>query len=78
LLRKLGNTSGAIPFYAIFPAGRPNEPILFDGPITQSQIIKALEKAGSSKSTADFSVDNGSSESSSFVNVKRDEAETSP
>ncbi len=48
LLRKLGNTSGAIPFYAIFPAGRPNEPILMDGIITESKIIEALKKAGPS------------------------------
>jgi suppressor for copper-sensitivity B len=31
LLRKLGNTSASIPFYAVFPAGRPLEPILLDG-----------------------------------------------
>jgi suppressor for copper-sensitivity B len=31
LLRKLGNTSASIPFYAVFPKGRPLEPILLDG-----------------------------------------------
>jgi thiol:disulfide interchange protein DsbD len=31
LLRKLGNTSASIPFYAVFPASRPLNPILLDG-----------------------------------------------
>lgn len=31
LLAQLGNKSGSIPFYAIFPAGSPNKPILLDG-----------------------------------------------
>ena len=31
LLISLGNPSRQIPFYAIFPAGRPNEPILMNG-----------------------------------------------
>ena len=30
-LRRLGNKAGSIPFYAIFPAGNPNQPILLDG-----------------------------------------------
>lgn len=45
LLERLGNTSGAIPFYAIFPKGRPNEPILLDGILTQQQIIDTLQRA---------------------------------
>ena len=48
LLRKLGNTRGAIPFYAIFPAGRPNEPILLDGLLTQKRILEALQQGGPS------------------------------
>jgi|GEM_PF-2541210 len=31
LLRRLGNSAASIPFYAVFPAGRPNEPVLLDG-----------------------------------------------
>ena len=31
LLISLGNPSRQIPFYAIFPAGRPNEPIVMSG-----------------------------------------------
>lgn len=31
LLQKLGNKAEAIPFYAIFPANNPNQPILFAG-----------------------------------------------
>ncbi len=53
LLHKLGNQSGAIPFYAIFPAGRPNEPILLDGLLTQKRIIDALQQAGPSQVAAD-------------------------
>ncbi len=52
LLYKLGNTSGAIPFYAIFPSGRPNEPIVMDGIITQQKVIDALKRAGPSSPIA--------------------------
>jgi len=31
LLRQLGNSAASIPFYAVFPAGRPTEPVLLDG-----------------------------------------------
>ncbi len=31
LLRKLGNSSASIPFYAVFPAREPNKPIVMDG-----------------------------------------------
>ena len=50
-LRRLGNKSGSIPFYAIFPGGDPNKPILLDGLLTSPKPIieamkKALEKGG--------------------------------
>ena len=50
LLRQLGNKGGAIPFYAIFPAGNPNKPILLDGLITSpAQIIAKLKLAVGTK-----------------------------
>lgn len=49
LLEQLGNSSGAIPFYAIFPAGQPNKPILMEGLLTQERILDALKKAGPSR-----------------------------
>jgi len=52
LLEKLGNPSGAIPFYAIFPAGYPNKPILFDGLLTQTGFLERLEQAGPSSNMA--------------------------
>lgn len=48
LLRKL-NQSGSVPVIAIFPADRPNEPIVFANGYTQTQILEALRKAGPSK-----------------------------
>jgi len=46
LLRRLGNTSGSIPFYAVFPGGDPNRPILLDGLLTSPKpIIEAMKKA---------------------------------
>jgi hypothetical protein len=52
LLLLLGNDGKSIPFYAIFPAGRPNEPILLDGVFTSPQpILDALMKAGPSQPT---------------------------
>ena len=48
LLRKL-NQSGSVPVIAIFPADRPNEPIVFANGYTQTQILDALRKAGPSK-----------------------------
>jgi thiol:disulfide interchange protein DsbD len=45
-LRRLGNRSGSIPFYAIFPAGNPNRPITLDGLFTSPQpLVEAMEKA---------------------------------
>ncbi|MEO8493972.1 MAG: hypothetical protein ABI614_02805 [Planctomycetota bacterium] len=47
LLEQLGNKSGSIPFYAIFPAGSPNKPILMDGVFTSPKpFLEAFEKAG--------------------------------
>jgi len=44
--------AGAIPVLAIFPAGDPNNPIIFRGLYTQSTLLDALEKAGPSRSIA--------------------------
>jgi len=50
MLERLGNTGGALPYYAIFPAGNPNKPILLDGLLTSpKRIIEALKKAGPSR-----------------------------
>ena len=48
LLHSLGNKAGGIPFYAIFPAGHPNRPILLDGILTPARILDALKRAGPS------------------------------
>ncbi len=37
-----------VPVVVVFPAGRPNEPIVFTGMFTQKDIISAVEKAGPS------------------------------
>ncbi len=47
LLRELGNQAEGIPFVAIFP-GNGGDPITLDGPITQQQVLDALQKAGPS------------------------------
>ena len=44
LLQQLGNKSGAIPFYAIFPAGNPNKPIVIYDPIASPAKIIAQFK----------------------------------
>ena len=50
LLQALGNQNKSIPFYAIFPAGRPNEPILLDGVfLSPKPVLDALRQAGSSQ-----------------------------
>jgi len=49
-LQLLGNKNKSIPFYAIFPAENPNQPILLDGVFRSPQpILDALEQAGPSK-----------------------------
>lgn len=47
LLKKL--RQGSVPVIAIFSAERPNEPVVFSGSYTQTQILDALRKAGPSK-----------------------------
>ncbi|MCH8923400.1 MAG: hypothetical protein IIA67_09675 [Planctomycetes bacterium] len=49
MLEALGNKEHLIPFYAIFPAGRPNDVIFLDGPIIEADVAEALNKAGPSK-----------------------------
>ena len=45
LLISLGNPSRQIPFYAIFPAGRPNQPIVMNGVFTSpGAFIKKLKE----------------------------------
>lgn len=53
LLHSLGNAAGAIPFYAVFPAGEPNRPILLDGILTPGRILDELRRAGPSKNIED-------------------------
>lgn len=48
MLRLLGNEATSLPYYAIFPAANPNQPILMDGLLTQKQVLDALRKAGPS------------------------------
>lgn len=47
MLEKL--QSGGVPVLAIFPAGRPNEPIVFREVYTQQQLLDALRTAGPSQ-----------------------------
>ncbi|TWT99389.1 Thiol:disulfide interchange protein DsbD precursor [Botrimarina colliarenosi] len=44
--------SRSIPFLAIFPADRPNEPILLPDLITERQLLEALAEAGATQSNA--------------------------
>lgn len=45
MLAELGNESGGLPFYAVFPA-RGGPPITFGGGyITQAQVLENLQKA---------------------------------
>lgn len=48
LLVELGNTKKSIPYLVIYP-GDGREPIIFDGPILQGQVIDALNQAGPSR-----------------------------
>ncbi len=47
LLQELGNSAAGIPFLAVYP-GSGGDAITLDGPITQQQVLDALEKAGPS------------------------------
>jgi thiol:disulfide interchange protein len=47
LKQRLGGSS--IPYYAVFPAASPYEPIVFHGLISKSQVLEALEHAVSLK-----------------------------
>jgi len=51
LLKELGNAAKALPFYAIYPAGG-GKPILFDGLLSQKQVLDALKQAGPSSEPA--------------------------
>lgn len=52
-LRRLGNKSGSIPFYAIFPADDPNRPLTLDGLFTSpAPILDALSKAIGTRAAA--------------------------
>lgn len=45
LLRKLGNSTASIPFYAYFPAVDPSNPVLLDGIVTGPEpFVQALQK----------------------------------
>jgi thiol:disulfide interchange protein len=41
--------SKSVPVLAIFPAGRPHDPIIFRDPYTTNQLLEALEAAGPSQ-----------------------------
>lgn len=51
MLQKLG--SEQIPVLAIFPAGRPNQPIVLMGGYTQNTLLEKLREAGASKAQPD-------------------------
>ena len=53
LLVKLGNHAKAIPFYAIYPAGQPDKPIVLDGVfLSPDRVLEALRKAVGKTPTA--------------------------
>jgi thiol:disulfide interchange protein len=41
-----------VPIWAIFPAGKPNEPLVFRGGVGQKKLLQALQKAGPSANAA--------------------------
>jgi thiol:disulfide interchange protein len=43
------NHSASIPLLAVFPAGRPNEPIVLRDLISQSEVVETLQEAGPSQ-----------------------------
>ena len=50
---KLGNPAKAIPFYAIYPAGQPDKPIVLDGVFASpDRVLEALKRAVGKSSTA--------------------------
>ncbi|MBC8350808.1 MAG: hypothetical protein H8E66_02400 [Planctomycetes bacterium] len=60
LMEQLGHQSGTIPFYAIFPAGSPNKPILLDGVYTSPKpFLEAFEKAGASSIVSESLANSG-------------------
>jgi len=50
VLRQFGRSG--VPFYAVFPAGRIDAPIVLPEIITQSMVVEALEEAGPSRAVA--------------------------
>ena len=59
LLVKLGNHAKAIPFYAIYPAGQPDKPIVLDGVFASpDRVLEALRQAVGKTPTAAASSDN--------------------
>ena len=50
VLRQFGRSG--VPFYAVFPAGRIDSPIVLPEIITQSMVVEALEEAGPSRTVA--------------------------
>lgn len=53
LLSKLTGPGGQVPVLAIFPAGRPNEPIVLNNGYTRGLLLKKLDEAGPSKGAAE-------------------------
>jgi thiol:disulfide interchange protein len=50
MLNLLGRNS--IPVYAVFPAGQPNNPIVFSDLVSQGQVLEKLREAGPSREGA--------------------------
>ena len=53
MLQQLGYSAGGLPVYAIFPAGKPTEPILFTGLRSQAYFLEKVREAGPSQSSTD-------------------------
>jgi thiol:disulfide interchange protein len=49
LLSKLVGPSGSVPALAVFPTGRPNEPIVLKDFYTRGELLEKLKQAGPSK-----------------------------
>ncbi len=52
LLTKLTGPGGQVPVLAIFPSGRPNQPIVLNNGYTRGLLLKKLDEAGPSKQVA--------------------------